>query len=515
MLASRTLLLAAPLLLAACVGGGLKTTSGSSAGSGGSGGTSDPGTTSSTGGGGEIPIDPYPNKPDCDPSISVQASSSALIVTDPAVLAHFPLEKVLKQLLDLSAPSALTPLELLQRLFDTENTDAGGAFPDVTHCDTMGNKAFANGPPEGCPRAEGALAHSGGLLTPGDPDAFVPIALVNRFDLTPTNLQTCGEHRIVYAKQSGRTDPNDRVFLIFEGVLPSPSSGDLFACYPVAKQWASLEKETDPDVVGQKLEAIYFTGLPGMKPVIDPQNFGQLSSEDNPYGATRGQVRLSQRMQAPWEMRELHFKAAFGAQDMPHFEPATVKNNPMVSLFGAADAAPAAQFQSAFVLEDVLPLGVSSTVAGIRMTTHNMFNAGESGLEGPAGPAYLTEAHASGAALLTAIDKQLIALEPGLPACDPGDPLTSDAILARATTQTCAGCHAPSAFLGPARKIGCGLVWPDSLGGAHIDENGKLSPALTDVFLPRRASVLSTYLRACDIKAIQSNLQPSPQPIPD
>jgi hypothetical protein len=44
----------------------------------------------------------------------------------------------------------------------------------------------------------------------------------------------------------------------------------------------------------------------------------------------------------------------------------------------------------------------------------------------------------------------------------------------------------------------------------HIDENGSLSPALTDVFLPRRASMMTTFLQACDADAILNNLQPNP-----
>ena len=35
------------------------------------------------------------------------------------------------------------PLQLLQRLFDTENTTATGAFPDVVHCDAADNAAFS------------------------------------------------------------------------------------------------------------------------------------------------------------------------------------------------------------------------------------------------------------------------------------------------------------------------------------------------------------------------------------
>jgi hypothetical protein len=79
----------------------------------------------------------------------------------------------------------------------------------------------------------------------------------------------------------------------------------------------------------------------------------------------------------------------------------------------------------------------------------------------------------------------------------------------RASMLTCAGCHAPEKFLGPERKIGCGLTWPSTLGEVHIDEKGTLSPAMQEVFLPRRADVLQTFLQACDMNKIHENLDPA------
>jgi hypothetical protein len=55
---------------------------------------------------------------------------------------------------------------------------------------------------------------------------------------------------------------------------------------------------------------------------------------------------------------------------------------------------------------------------------------------------------------------------------------------------------------------GCGQVWPTTLSPTHVDENGNLSPALADVFLPRRADFLATYLRGCDVDAVIASLQP-------
>ncbi|MFO0758843.1 MAG: hypothetical protein U0359_20290 [Byssovorax sp.] len=501
-------LLVSGILLVGCaerlpIGPGTGTSgSGSGSGAGGSGS----GSSGSGGeGGGDIPFNTG-DPPACDPTITVKSDGRALLVNDPAVLAPFTLERVLKQLLDRSTPSDLTPLSVLQRLFDAENDAASAVFPDVIHCDTEGNPAFKNGAPAGCPRAEGALATSMGMLTPGDPDYFAPIALVNRIDLMPASLQTCGEYRIVFAKQSGKSDPSNRVFLIFEGALTNPSPGDLWACEAVARHWAGLDQEKDPKVIKESLDTFYFKGIPGFGAVVDPMSFGLLATEDDPYGASRGQVRISQRMQDPWEMREMRFLTGGGVQGSmePGFLPVTVKNNPLPSLFaGIGDQGACGNFQSLFVSADVQSLS-STTTAKIRMGIANEFNAGESALEGPAGPDYVTAIQ--GSSFAQAITDQLATL-PSDPACD-GDPLTAEAIAARAATQTCAGCHAPSAFLGPERKIGCNQTWPDSLGGAHIDEKGALSPALKEAFLPRRASVMEAYLRACDLGAIKDNLQP-------
>jgi hypothetical protein len=451
---------------------------------------------------------PDPGTVACNPNITVESESPALLVKDPAVLAHFRLERVLTQLIDLAGDESVTPKTLLQRLFDTQNTAQGGAFTDVIHCDSPGNGAFKNGPAVDCPRAEGALAHSEGLLLEGDPDYFAPVALVNRFDLTPTTVAHCGEYRIVYAKQSGRTDPQNRVFLIFEGVIPMPAGqlSGVMNCRPVVEAWTSLEKQVDPEQRAATLEQVYFTGLAGFQPLVHPKHFGVLGSEDGAYGSTMGQVRLSQRMQDPWEMRELHLLVdpATGALS---FAPVTTKNSPVPDLFDPANQSPLAlDFRSGFPSSGIAGL-TGKDPAKLRMLTSNMYNAGESAVDGPGAVDFA--ARAQGSELWTALAQQITPGGIGS-ACPPEDPLTAEHLLHRATTQTCAGCHAPERFLGPERKLGCGVTWPATLGEAHIDEQGALSPALTDVFLPRRAEVITTFLQACDMEAIQANLQPVP-----
>lgn len=462
----------------------------------------------------EEPVfDPNPQDVKCDDSISVSSNSRALIVRDPAVLEAFTLDRVLTQIITrFGAAQPVTSGELLKRLFDTQNTAAGGAFADNIHCDSPENKAFKNAPAVGCPRAEGALAKSEGLFTPGHPDYFYPVALVNRSDLITKMPLTCGEYRIVFAKWSGRTDPNNRVFLIFEGALQNPFQGDVMSCWSVAKFWSDLQGVSDPAILKDRLEQFYFEGLSGFQPVIDPIHFSLKAPDDEGYGHQSGQVRMSQHMQDPWDMREFRLgidENGLGGPPM-RFVPATVKNNPIPGLFDpTVDLPNGDAFRSQFPYNETQDLAAAD-LKHIRMGTANMYNAGESSLEGEAETNYLDRVLNSGDTLLfDAIDTVLAQGNFGA-SCPPDDPLNAEAILSRASVVTCAGCHAPAKFLGPERKIGCGLVWPSTMGEVHIDEKGALSEALTDVFLPRRAEVLQTFVQACDMAAISANLLPAP-----
>jgi hypothetical protein len=449
----------------------------------------------------------------CEPTLSVRSDGPALLVRDPAVLSSFTLERVLKQIITFSGTQGMSPEELLRRMFDTENTASSGVFPDNAHCDNLDNSAFQNGPAIDCPRAEGKLATSTGLFVPGDPDYFAPVAVVNRFDLAPSTGKTCGEYRIVFAKSSGRSDPNDRVFLTFEGALKNPHDGDVLGCHPVAKAWAALEKETDGAKIAARLEEFYFTGLSGFLPLVHPEHFGQVTTGSDGNSNSHGQVRVSQRMQDPWEMREFLIVVAKPGDSGPpiFFTPVTVKNSPVPALFNPANQTKDALiFRDLFAQMDADALAAPD-VAHIRMRTHISFNAGESAVSGPAGADYAAQVQSGDSA---AFMKEITTYinSPSATVCPPGEALTATDIVNRATTQTCAGCHAPQNFLGPERKIGCGLTFPSALGQAHIDENGALSPALTDVFLPHRASVMSTFVKGCDIEAIDKNLLPVPSP---
>ena len=441
--------------------------------------------------------------PVCDSSIVVAPDSPALLVTDPAVLAKLPLQDVLDRLLeDFNDPP--TPREqLLRMLFDSNNNHDAGVFSHDYHCDDEENPAHANGSAGDCPRAEGALALSDGFFTPGHPDHFYPVAIVDRIDLMPLDNSTCGEFRIVYAKESGKTDPDDRVFLIFEAALPNPEPWCEHSCRPVAEFWKSLEGEESARALGDRLRQFFLEGIPGFDAAIRLNNFGGSGFGGSGYYGANGQVRVSQHIDEHWELREFSYRSHWLG---PRFEPKFVGNNPMPHLFRAYypdDAAQLSWFEQDFVSTNVELLGRKS-VSHQGMITSRDDLAGESEQGGDKINDYaLVSKENTG--LRSAVDHQISVLGIG-DECPPDDPLDAEAILRRATMQSCAGCHAPSRFLGPERAIGCGVTWPDSLGDVHIDEHGDLSPALRDVFLPHRAEVLTTYLQGCDPEAIEGNI---------
>jgi hypothetical protein len=442
----------------------------------------------------------------CDPTRAVAADSRALLVQDGEVLERIPLERVLRQIIQ-TGSGDLTPLEMLQRVFDTENATTNAVFTDVTHCDQLPAHERVE-----CPRVEGRLASSSALLRAGDPDSFEPIALVNRFDLIPSDRSSCGEYRIVYAKRSGRTDPNDRVFLILEGALENPGfvpAQTLAPCRPVAELWASLASLQDITVVADRLEHFFFEGSDDLLPLVHGKNYGLGARGPCEYASGCGQLRVGQGMQDPWRFRQFRlplpgdlFRRAFHG-----FEPVTVTGSPPPELFdGTISIGPGEAFRDTFLNQLLTPLR-GDDLSRVRLLTLPSFEGFESSVDGNSRPDYVASAAHGGDSNMFGLSIQR-ELDRDQSACPARDPLTTAAILRRASMSSCAGCHAPDELLPPDRAVGCGKVWPASLGRTHIDENGTLSEALTQVFLPHRAQVLSTYLRACDAPAVVANLEP-------
>ncbi len=476
----------------------------------------------------------------------------SMVVTDATVLAQFPLQNVLNQILATASVVGPSSLELYQRWWDTQNRPSTGvAFNDALsiHCDdqlTTAGLPAINGFPIQCPRNEGQLALSD-PFTPGGPNSVVPTAIVNRFDLAPSDGAHCGEYRIVYAKNSSNTG---RDFMIFEGVLPNPSPEcGVLACRPVAEFWANLSNITDPNVLASELQSFYFNGLPGFEPVIHANHYG-MGALGGGYGATsKGQVRTNQFMNPPpsgsiptqghgnlWQLREFQLErvclgggkgdpiditpaddlataeladsAAIAvdaetdliAKPFPpqtqcflRFKPVTVKNNPFGPMFSTSSTDPrTAAFQTDFVDNQVAPL-TANGVDQVAMAIDDQFNAGQSNSQGNENN-YVAQLTGN-VPLRNNITAKLA--DPTLDRID----YTALNIGGRATTQSCAGCHLISDGVRQGGTVD--PRWPPALGFVHIDEFSNISSAIRFVFVPHRKDVLRDYLnttcgRVCD-----------------
>ncbi len=337
-----------------------------------------------------------------------------------------------------------------------------------------------NGFPVDCP-SEGRLSGTNPFTGTGGDDIMTPIALVNRFDLAPSNGANCGEYRVVFAIDPAHITLASRFLMIFEATLPNPDpSAHLAGCLPVAEFWDSLSAPAiTTSQFASKLKSFYFDGLPGFAPVIQASNYGF----GFPTNTNTGQIRLNMLSDTTldWELRQFEL-----SQDCPDGGACTltatnsfVGNNPFAGLFATADDGSA--FQTQFAADQVKSLA-AATIPLIAMSTPNVDNGGESDESGQfQNNNYLTGA--SGNTKLTnAIQATLTELKSSL---------TPDDILNRATTQSCAGCHE----LSPGTSLGGGLTWPNSNGFVQVEEvTGQQSAALALSFLPFRAGVLTRFI---------------------
>jgi hypothetical protein len=154
-------------------------------------------------------------------------------VTDIAILDGFPLERVMTAL---TAGTTTSPVQLYQQWLDTFNAKPGMAAPDGPHCNdftTDGSPSFNNFPRR-CPTPEGLLAKD----QPFTPPQFIPLGIINRFDLTPLDGSNCGQYRLIYARKFATTEFFHIIFeavfririprLVWPGAAPLPNSGPVF-----------------------------------------------------------------------------------------------------------------------------------------------------------------------------------------------------------------------------------------------------------------------------------------------
>lgn len=420
--------------------------------------------------------------------------SRSLLVTDATALTPFSLQAVLDQLRMSASATSQSSLDLYQQWWDLNN-DAAHAQTSGAHCDDQPNatgQPAKNGFPIECPRQEGILAATNPFL-PTSADSYVPVALVNRFDLAKSDGSHCGEYRVIFGKKSGQSTsilPNtDRNLIIFEGIMPNPSpSAGAAGCAPVARFWASLSNDPSAISRANKLQQFYFSGT---SEACSGTQIEAVLRYDHFAGNGQGQIRTNQFMNGrdyfgqgalaqPWELREYSLvRSCSGASCSLTVRQDSVKVNPFGPLFAETTGTSSlTAMQQDFVDHQVAALNASN-INLIAMSTPDGFNAGESKAQGTEND-YLAQGGAN-TLLLSSIQTQLTALSSSL---------TPANVLDRATTQSCGGCHQ----LSSRKALGGGLIWPASNGFTHVDEQSNLSAALTRQFLPHRADVLSSYL---------------------
>ncbi|MEC9073112.1 MAG: hypothetical protein VX938_12050 [Myxococcota bacterium] len=237
------------------------------------------------------------NGPGCDEDWTLD--NMALVNTEPEVLARFPLQTVLQQLVDEADVNNTTAQGLWSQWWSSQRAREVGDPTQHPFCDDNGSTI--NGFPIDCPRAEFLLADT-------TPDSHLPVAVFNRLDMAPLDGAHCGEYRIVYALDSDEVA--GRNFVIFEAVMPNPNPEcGVAACRPIAELWAQLPTLTDPEERADLLETFYLDGIDGFPPVVLPEHYGMGSaSGGGGYGATSddptGQIRTNQFLKFPWNLRE-------------------------------------------------------------------------------------------------------------------------------------------------------------------------------------------------------------------
>jgi hypothetical protein len=416
----------------------------------------------------------------------------SLFITEKKVLDRFTFAEVMQRLGEKSIPSVSK-----EQLFDAWWSSANVRTATSVGCGPAslkpGDHSTLFGFDYQCPRAEGSQS-SAEAFDDGSENRFVPIALVNRFDLASaaeSGRLDCGEYRIVFARKSGKEGDLNRVFIIFEAVLPNPTPGKLSGCLPIVQLWAELTTiATPPEVRAEKLHNFYFNGITKSKiaAVVEPSHYG------NATKFARGQIRTNQFLQfgtgfdSNWMLREFTLLSD-GVRTA--IVPDTAKSNPPAVLFGREMSHPLAkEFQERFTFE-ALPKLMMGSINTFGFPVLDKFNTGESDEQ-------------KDTMLYFAIAKENDKLRSAISSARPQtSTIGYEAAVNRAQALTCAGCHRLSA--GAELEGGLGQ-WPPSLGFVHQSESKndpdvavesfEISSALKKVFLPFRKCVMEAFLNA-------------------
>jgi hypothetical protein len=427
-----------------------------------------------------------PSLPPATPAPLTLNAARSFAVTDFSILDSFSFAQVMNWIV---AGSSTTGEQLMRQLFDTQNPSPGMADAAAPHCDDFvinGSPTF-NGFPRHCPTPEGKHA-----ATPLPFANVTPLALINRFDLAPADGANCGQYRIIYFTYLQQ--PASRFHMILEAVLPNPHREQGIAgCKAVAQFWADLSSVDSTVERRARLEKFFYDGLPGFEPVLRAAHFS---------AAAGGGVRTRQNdlpATTRWRGYQFRIEQQCGAGGSPcalRMLPDVLENLPFGPMFDAnVDTPVARSFREHFLTQ--IPTLAINDLNQYRMKIDRQYLLGESdplddshafSFQLPFNNSQSTDA---GKAFRAQIDAELKRI---------GSTLTPENIVARAETQTCAGCH----FV--PQSVGGGLIFPGAIDAEHVLSLGRVagddgpesrwgtSGALEKVFIPNRMNILRDFL---------------------
>lgn len=415
---------------------------------------------------GPIPIEP--------PELIINKQS--VVIHDVAALAApFAFEKTMNSVVATAGGAATDSIAMLKSMIDS--------FAENSFTHPLSGKVV-----EVKARPLESALDPKNLLDPASADGMIPVGLFNRFDLAPADGSDCGEYRIVYAKKSGGFA--DRMTMIFEARVPNPSPGEgLKGCAPITDFWAERSKDANPAQSVAALEKLYYHGISQVDPIVKADN----------YGLMRGQIRVNLFMRPnsgdiQWALRE--FLVGLDSNDRAILKPEPIDDSPIASLFRVASASSdfseeeRKNFHRSFLGQSLCNLvnpdrinkeaSAADIVNGIGAGFDHVFNDFESiSQTDEDNPASDTDP-----LLLAHVQERLASLT-DLSGVSP------EQLMNRAGAMTCGGCHQFSA----GKDLGNNAVWPENRGFVfvHINEQGELSPLLTDVFIPQRIKIAQQF----------------------
>ncbi|MGB0646094.1 MAG: hypothetical protein ACPGQS_02905 [Bradymonadia bacterium] len=312
-----------------------------------------------------------------------------------------------------------------------------------------------------------------------------PKAVFNRIDLAALDGAHCGEQRVVYS-----LDDSDPFTLIFESKIPNPRRNlGLAGCKPIARFWANLQRRgVSNQNRATRLAQLFFSGVRSQNVRIPAV------VHFNRYRGRWGQIRSNSFVGfQKWQLREFRTHLANGR---PIFAPGVVQDNPLAELYG--NAVPRGfngkvevlnrlkrQFRNDLINNQLNRLmapeleGIrdrKQILTGFSVKQPKKFYEFQSDAQGQADDINQHVVNGLRNRIRTAIPDEIN--------------LSPQHIINRLDALTCGGCHQRTTgkFVAP------GIQWPQSLGFVHVGNNGSLSPALRNVFLPERKKIMESIL---------------------